>query len=82
MPSWFDHDFRVRYTTLEKERTKRVGLKDLTPRFDRPTEFRVLATDGFPKFGVGWFEQAPTPNGDGKQPIRADKTLQLPDPLC
>jgi hypothetical protein len=35
--------------------------------------------DCFPEYAVGRFEQAPTPNGDREQPIRADKTPQLPD---
>jgi hypothetical protein len=79
MPSWFVHNFRIGHTTLEKERPKRFGLKDLTPRFDRPIEFRVLPPDGFPEYGVSRFEQTPTPNGNRKQPIRADKTPQLSD---
>ena len=79
MPSWFVPGFRIRHTALEKERTKRIRLKDLTPRFDRPIKFRVLAPDGFPEYGVSRFEQAPTPNGNRKQPIRADKTPQLSD---
>jgi len=79
MPSWFVHDVRIRHSTLEKERTKRIGLKNLTPRFDRPIEFRVLATDGFPEYSVSRFAKAPTPNGDRKQPIRAHNAPQLPD---
>ena len=79
MPPWLGHDFRVRHTTLDQESPERIGLKDLAPWFDRPIEFRILLADCFPEYAVGRFEQASTPNGDRQQPIRADKTPQLPD---
>jgi uncharacterized protein (DUF849 family) len=42
-------------------------------------EFRILLADCFPEYAVCRFEQASTPNCDRHQPIRADKTPQLPD---
>src|SRR6516162_3048967 len=72
-------DDGVTHATFNEKRTKRVGLDDFIPGFDRPEQLRVCLANRFPEFFIRRLEHLGAPNRDCKVATRADKAPQPSD---